>query len=440
MANVVRENISPLIDKLTVTLTKEDYYPNFEKKLKEYSKQANVPGFRKGMVPAGMIKKMYGQGIFGEEVLRTVDTKIYDYLVAENPQIFAQPLPLPNEMSKLDMNNPTDISFAFEIGLKSAFDFPNFATAKLTKNNVEVTDAMLNEEIERMQEKAGGFKDADSITDKTVKIDALCKVDDSEVLKEQSFFVNQFNDATKASMLGKKVGDATQITLAEAIKTENVTAIEKQLNVPADFLFTLTINKISETEKAALNEDFFNQVFPNKGITTVEALKAELITEMKQYWASQTMNQLHDQLYHLLLDETKIEFPQAFLKRWLQQGGDKPKTAEEAEAEYPTFEGQLKWTMISDKIISENKLEVAEADLRKAMQDEVSKYFGGMNFGDDTGWLDSYIDRMMKDEKQVDATYRRLITEKVFDWAVSQSKPVEKTVTVDELVGMQHKH
>jgi trigger factor len=440
MANVVRENISPLIDKLTVTLSKEDYYPSFEKKLKEYSKQANVPGFRKGMVPAGMIKKMYGQGIFGEEVLRSVDTQIYNYLTAEKPDIFAQPLPLQNEMAKLDMNNPSDFTFSFEIGLKSKFDLPNFATAKLTKNNVEVTDAMLEEEITRMQEKAGGFKDADSISDTTVKIDALCKVEGADAHKEQSFFINQLNEAIVASLKGKKIGDSINTTLAEAIQTTYVTGIEKQLNVKADEAFTLTIDKISEAEKAELNEEFFNQVFPNKGIKTVDELKASLTEEMKQYWASQTMNQLHDQLYHLLLDETKIEFPQAFLKRWLQQGGDKPRTAEEAETEYPTFEGQLKWTMISDKIISENKLEVVDAEIRQSMQEEISRYFGGMNIGDDTGWLDSYIDRMMKDEKQLDATYRRLITEKVFNWAVSQSKPAEKTVTVDELVGMQHKH
>ena len=111
MATVARENIGLLNDKLTVKLNKEDYLPAFEKKLKEYSKTANIPGFRKGMVPAGMIKKMYGAGLFQDEVLRTIEKELYTYLDKERPDIFAQPLPLENELQKLDMNNPGEFDF-----------------------------------------------------------------------------------------------------------------------------------------------------------------------------------------------------------------------------------------------------------------------------------------------------------------------------------------
>jgi trigger factor len=145
-------------------------------------------------------------------------------------------------------------------------------------------------------------------------------------------------------------------------------------------------------------------------------------------------------LYHLLIDETKMEFPESFLKRWLQTGGDKPKTAEEAEQEFPGFSNQLKWTLISDKLIRENNLDVTNEELKEQMKLEVMRYFGQMNMGEDMSWLDSYIDRMMKDEKQVDATYRRLITEKLFGWMESQTKPKEKKVSADELAAMQHNH
>lgn len=181
-------------------------------------------------------------------------------------------------------------------------------------------------------------------------------------------------------------------------------------------------------------------MYPGKGIKTEAELQTALTEEIEKYWASQSMNQMHDQIYHLLLDQTKIEFPKPFLTRWLKNGGDKVRTQEEAEKEYPTFEGQLKWTLISDTIIKENKLEVTSEDLRASMKEEVSRYFGKMNMGEDMSWLDSYLDRMMKDEKQVDATYRRLITEKLFNWAVLKCKPTEKTVTSEELIAMQHNH
>ncbi|HNP54599.1 MAG TPA: trigger factor, partial [Ferruginibacter sp.] len=204
--------------------------------------------------------------------------------------------------------------------------------------------------------------------------------------------------------------------------------------------FRIDIEKLGLIEKRELNEEFFNEVYPGRNIQTLDELKTALRSEIEQYWKSQSLNQLHDQIYHFLLDETKMEFPEGFLKRWLQTGGDKPKTAEEAEKEFPQFSNQLKWTLISDRIIQENKLEVAEEELRNFMKADVMRYFGAMNMGDDMSWLDSYIDRMMKDEKQVDGTYRRLITEKLFNWASDQVKAKEKKITPDELNAIQHHH
>src|SRR4051794_21526469 len=108
MATVTRENLGLLNDKLTVKITREDYYPTFEKAIKDYSKKANIPGFRKGMVPPGMVKKMYGASIFYDEVLRTVEKEIQDYLSKEKPDIFAQPLPMNADLRNLDMNQPGD--------------------------------------------------------------------------------------------------------------------------------------------------------------------------------------------------------------------------------------------------------------------------------------------------------------------------------------------
>ncbi|HNP53242.1 MAG TPA: trigger factor family protein, partial [Ferruginibacter sp.] len=163
MATIERENIGLLTDKITVKIKKEDYLPSFEKKLKEYSKQANIPGFRKGMVPAGLIKKMYGPSIFSDEVLRTVEKELYTYLSTEKPDIFAQPIPATNESVNMDVNQPTDYHFGFEIGLKPAFELPSLSKGKFTLHTVEVTDAMVNEEIDRMQIKGGKMTEPETI-------------------------------------------------------------------------------------------------------------------------------------------------------------------------------------------------------------------------------------------------------------------------------------
>jgi trigger factor len=351
------------------------------------------------------------------------------------------------------MNNPGEVAFDFEIGLKPAFEIPTLSKAPVTKHLVTVTDEMVTEEISRMQIKGGNMTEPAVIDNDENVLNVLFTETDKDgnaveggVSKENSVILKYFAPTLQKDLKGKIVGDTIVFQLGKTFEADKFEMMVKDLGFEkndtsaADKFFKLEIVKIGLVEKRELTEDFFNEIFPGKEIKTEEALRAALKTEIEQYWDAQSVNQLQDQLYHYLLDETKMEFPASFLKRWLQTGGDEPKTAEQAETEFPSFSSQLKWTLISDRLIKENKLEVTEAELKDHMRGEVSRYFGQMNMGEDMSWLDSYIDRMMKDEKQVDATYRRLITEKVFSYATSQTNPKEKNVTADELVAMQHNH
>ncbi len=165
MPTVTRENISPLNDRITVTVNREDYFPSFEKSLKLYAKQANIPGFRKGMVPAGVIRKMHGPAVFTEEVLRSVEKSLMDYLRQEQLDIFAQPLPADqNDARGINMNEPADYSFSFEIGLKPGFQLPDLARAKTTRYDVQVTDAMVDEELKKLQQKFGKLTEPETVS------------------------------------------------------------------------------------------------------------------------------------------------------------------------------------------------------------------------------------------------------------------------------------
>ena len=140
MATITRENISLLNDKLTITLEKQDYLSGFEQSLKKYAKNANIPGFRKGMVPAGLVKKMYGQGVFSEEVLRKVENELNKYMQDEQLDIFAQPLPIMERTPQLDMNQPVDYQFEFEIGLKPKLDLKPENLLMDDYNNIKIVD------------------------------------------------------------------------------------------------------------------------------------------------------------------------------------------------------------------------------------------------------------------------------------------------------------
>ena len=397
---------------------------------------------------------MYGPSIFTDEVLKTVEKELYTYLETEKPEIFAQPLALDADIRSMDVNNPDDYEFGFEIGLKPAFEIAPLGKAKITMNKVNVTDEMLQEEVSGIQAKGGKVNEVEAIESDETEIAILFAECEKEgtiieegIQKEVAVLLKDFSSAGQKQLKGKKKEDTLIIQLSKALEEDKLDIVLNQLGLEKDDktaakkFFQLTIVKIAVIEKRELDEAFFKEVFPGTTIATEEEFRNKLKQEIEQYWDGQSRNQLHDQLYHYLLDDTKIEFPAEFLKRWLQTGSEQRKTAQQAEEEYPTFCNQLKWTLISDKLIKENDLQVKPEELKASMRAEVMRYFSQMSImGDDTSWLDTYVDQMMKDEKQVDATYRRLITDNLFKYVESQVKPAEKLVTVEELAAMQHHH
>src|SRR5438477_3589273 len=199
MATVTRENIGNLNDKLIVNLVKDDYMPSFEKSLKTYAKNANIPGFRKGMVPSGLIKKMYGQSVFTEEVLRTVEKELNEYVAKEKLDIFAQPLPFENDSRQLDMNKPGDYAFAFEIGLKPDIEI-SLDNLSATFYKIQVTDEMIDDEISRMRTRYGKMTESELVSNeeevlnvKFTEADKEGNVIEGGIEKDNSFLLKYFS-------------------------------------------------------------------------------------------------------------------------------------------------------------------------------------------------------------------------------------------------------
>ena len=452
MASVTKENLGNLHNKLTVKVSKEDYLPSFEKAIKDYSKKANIPGFRKGMVPAGMVKKMYGASIFYDQVIKSVEKELQQYLVNEKPEIFAQPLPMENDLRQLDMNRPEEYEFPFEIGLKPEITLNALSTAKPIFYKVKVTPEQVDEEVEKLVTKNGEMKDAETVTSPENVLNVFFEESDPEgnvieggISKDDSILLKYFSENYQQKLQGKKVDDSIVLQLKEAFPDKerewilSDLGLDKEDAASGEKYFKMTITKIGLVEKKQLNEEFFNLVFPGKDLKTEEDFRKALEEEIQKQWDAASHNQVQDQLYHTLID-APLEFPESFLKRWLEIGTENQKTKEQVEEEYPKFVNQLKWTLISDKIIKDNNLDVTEEELRNSMKDQIMGYFGQMNLGEDTSWLESYVDRMMKDEKQVDSSYRKLLTDKVFNWLESQVTAEEKETSSEEFLAMQHHH
>lgn len=453
MATITRENIGLLNDKLTVTLTKEDYLSGFESSLKKYAKTANIPGFRKGMVPTGLVKKMYGQGVFSEEVLRKVEQEMNAYMAKEQIDIFAQPLPLENDANKLDMNNLSDYVFSFEIGLKPEFEI-TLSKFEATRYVVTVTDAMIEEEIGRLQTRFGKMTEPETVTSEDNVLNVTFTEADSKgnpvengVCKDNSVLVKYFADKFRKNLMGKKKDDVVLLQIKKAFEDKEAETILADLGLTkddADKYFNLLITKVGLVEKAALDEEFFKQVYPgNENIKTEADLRNEIKAEIEKYYAQSARNQVQDQIYHYLVDHVNMELPENFLKRWLQNGGEKPKTAEEAEAEYPSFSKQLKWTLISSKLSQDNKIEVLPEDIRNFAKMQLFSYMGNQlgALGDNQQWIDDYANRMMQDKKFVEDSYHRINAEKLFDALESQVKAKDESISADDFAKkLEHHH
>ena len=451
METVTQQEVSPLHKHLNITINKEDYLPSFEKSLKDYSKKANIPGFRKGMVPTGLIKKMYGNSLFVDEVLRTVDRQVNDYIVNEKLDIFAQPLPVEFNVAQLDVNRPENYSFTFEVGMKPDFELPDLAKEPVTRYRVQVTDEMVNEEVERLRTRYGNMSEPEEVSSDDnvlnvtfVETDADGNEIDGGIRKDNSLLVKYFNESTRPSLIGKKKDDTVQVKLDEAFDEKEKEWILNDLGLDSatDKHFKLLITKVGLVEPRELNEDFFAQLFPKDEVKTEADFREKLKSELQAQWDNESRNQLHHQLYHTLLEHTQIDFPAEFLKRWLKTQGQEgqQKSDEEVAAEFPTFINQLKWTLITDKLARENNIKVEQEDLRQFAKQQLLGYMGMGALDEEQDWVRDYIDRMMKDRKYVEDAYNRLQTQKLFEFVETRVNAVETPISKEEFIHMNEEH
>ena len=209
MATIKRDNIGLLNDKLTVHLTKEDYFNGFETSLKKHAKTANIPGFRKGMVTAGLIKKMYGQSVFSDEILKKVEIELNQYLTNEKVEIFAQPLPLDAQIANLDVNAPGNYDFAFEIGLKPDFKL-DIKDIKVKRYQVKVTDEMIQNEVDRIQTRNGKMTDPEMVESDENVINLTFTETDKDgvdveggITQDNSLLIKYFAEKTRKQLMGQ---------------------------------------------------------------------------------------------------------------------------------------------------------------------------------------------------------------------------------------------
>ena len=457
MAVVTQENIGLYHEKISISLSKEDYMPSVDKAIKQYSKNASIPGFRKGMVPQGLIRKMYGQSVFADEVIRIAGTKLEEHLIENKAEIFARPLAVASQDKlEFDINAPKDFVFEFEIGTKPAFNIPLIEqkqTVDLYK--VIVTHEMLDQEIDNMLYKAGEMTDPEEVTEEDNVLNvtftnANVEGESTEEPKDNSLLVKYFTPEMQAKLMGAKSGDQFEIILKSSFSDKVLPAIMKDLGLnPQDEnqqaqSYQMNITKVGLVKKAPLTQETFDKIFPGRGLEDEQSFRDAVTAEIQKYWEDQAKIRLHNELFERLVHETPIELPVPFLKRWLSVGGETYKSPEQVEKEFGGFEHSLRWQLITDRIIEENQIQVEQEELEMAARMQIMSYFG--QYGNmpamDADWIEPFVKKQLADQKFRDELYGKIITDKVFYTLENSLTIAEHDLSLDEFINkpMPHHH
>jgi len=425
--NISIENKAEWNDIITIPVTSDDYMKNCEKALRNLSQKIEIKGFRKGMVPMGMIRKMYGTSIVADEVNKLINTKMQDYFKANDIEILGNPLPIESEHKyQFDLNKPENMEFKFEIGRSPKFDL-NFDLNNLKKYDLELDETEMNKEIERIRKRLGK-----QINPENIQEEDFIQLQITETDADGNTVENGLNTTTyltidehlkadfKKEILSKKLNETFVFKPFEQIEKPQAD-IEKFIlnnkdNVSHSGIFNAEIQKITRTEEAEMNEDFFKSVYGEE-CNTEAIFRSKLADENKVYLDRTSTQKFRQDIREEILNHHTFNLPDDFLKRWLNESNEGKFTAEDIEREYHLFTKKTKWDLILSKIVKEAEIKVELEDLKAHTAQQVRNYFG--QYADDIR-IEELVNRLISDKKHVEQTLDAVVEDKVFQYLESK--------------------
>ena len=444
---IVRENISKLNDILSITLGVNDYSEKVEKALRNTAKKVDIKGFRKGMVPAGVVKKMYGNSVLAEEVNTILNDAIHNYIEENKLDILGQPLPVEDQKVTLEINTPIDYTFKYEIGLQPSFTLSHIESKpSYDQEEIVIDDKLLNDEVEHMQKRHGSNESPDDIAEndiiyvELVEVNADGSTKEGGVMNSTSFNVDILKAGDdKNKIMGLKKGDSVVLNIFEAFERERESVLKHILNVKEEEAanlgdtFKVTLSNVNRLVNASLDQAFFDKVYGPGIINSEDEMRARITEELKAYFAKQTEVKVLQELAKDLIDKTEMDMPSDFLKRWIKVSNEKEITDEQLEKDFPAFEKELKWSLIVGKVAKEQEFKVELEEIkqrtREIVQNQLIQYGMGAMPNEQ---LDNFGKRYMDDQRHVQKTHESLLEEKVLNHLKQFIVINEKPISLEE--------
>lgn len=411
--NISRTNIDELNAIIRLSIEKSDYEATVNETLKDYRKKANMPGFRKGMVPAGLIRKMYGKAVLAEEINKILSSELNRFIHDENLQILGEPLPNETEQKPINFDQDETFEFVFDLGLSPAINIDFEKLGKLPVYEIAVDEEMITNQVEAFQNRFGSYVDTEVATEKDNLIGTLQQLDEKGVVLEGGIHQDEAQVSIqmvkaakeKKKLVGKKAGDTFRFNPKTAFENNHylkqVLKIDDEQVESLSSDFEMIVSKVNSFVPAELNEEMFSKSLGGEtDVKTIEQFREKIAEDLK-------VNLGYSTEYRFLVDTKEalttfvgMSLPEEFLKRWLVYSNENI-TREQVDEEFQHFVKDLEWTLIKSRLAKDNHIQVGEADVIALAKETALMQFrqyGMFNVPDE--YLDNYAKSILKNEEE----------------------------------------
>ena len=434
--NITKEQIDDLNAVVKVAITKEDYQDKVDTILKDYKKQANIPGFRKGQVPIGLIKKQYGKAVLVDEVNKLLQDNLNKYLTEEKLDVLGNPLPKQKDDFDWDQE---ELDFEFELGLAPEFEVPLKTKKAITHYKIVADKKMINEQVERIQKQYGKLVSKEEVGKKDEVSGNFTNeeegIDNKALLEIEKLKSKKAIDA----LLGKKVGEVVTLKTKGLLKDDyllsSILGIARDKADDLDIEVNFTITEINEREPAELNQELFNKLFGQDAVKSEKELRERIAEDSEKQFEQQADQKLLNDVTEYFIENTKFDLPSGFLTKWIQMTGDKELTPEEASEEYEKSEKGLRYQLIEGKIIKDNDLQVQFDELKEFAKGFIKSQmaqFGQLDPKEEE--LDNIAARVLGNQDEVKRLSEQLMSQKLLNLYKEKANLKTKEVTYENFV------
>ena len=434
--NISREQIDDLNAVVKVNIEKEDYQEKVDRILKDYRKTANIPGFRKGRVPMGLVKKQYGQAVLVDEVNKLLQENIQKYLTEEKLDVLGQPLPKEQQDFNWDKD---DYLFEFELGLAPEFDVKLDREEPITQHKIIAGDEMIDNQVETMRKQYGKMVPQEKV-EKDFMVRGQFKNEENDIEHETTLTIlDPKEDAKSKTLMDKKVGDVVQLNVKDV--TEDADQMVAQFGIAKEQAEDLDLKKIdfeikeiNKQEMAELNQELFDKLFSEGKVSSEKEMREHIKEDAEKQFEQQADQKLLNNVTETLIGEADFDLPKKFLQKWIQVNGEQELDANEAKEEYEKSEKGLRFQLIESKLIKENNLQVEMEEVKAMTRERVQMQMAqfGQQMGDEE--IDGIVERVLSNEEEAQKISEQAMNKKLLDFYKNNITLQEKEITYENFV------